>query len=139
MMKSRRVHLSALLVAILFVVAPGPRISAHQNWRLVFFGDSLSDAGNHFIAFHEISRRPFEPVPREVQEGHRHPRVDDRCARDDSRRQAVLPGTGKEHERVAGGETARQRRGELVGIFSDACARSQGGPIVKEDTHARPC
>ncbi len=63
MMKSRRVHLSALLVAILFVVAPGPRIAAHQNWRLVFFGDSLSDSGNHFIAFHEISLRPFEPIP----------------------------------------------------------------------------
>lgn len=63
MMKSRRVHLSALLVAILFVVAPGPRIAAHQDWRLVFFGDSLSDSGNHFIAFHEISQLPFEPVP----------------------------------------------------------------------------
>ena len=63
MMKSRRVHLSALLVAILFVVAPGPRIAAHQPWRLFFFGDSLSDSGNHFIAFREISHRPFEPVP----------------------------------------------------------------------------
>jgi outer membrane lipase/esterase len=29
----------------------------------VFFGDSLSDPGNHFIAFHEISTRPFAPVP----------------------------------------------------------------------------
>jgi outer membrane lipase/esterase len=63
MMKSRRVHLSALLVAILFVVTPGPRIAAHQNWLLIFFGDSLSDSGNHFIAFHEISQRPFEPIP----------------------------------------------------------------------------
>ena len=63
MMKSHRVHLSALLVAILFLASSAPRISAHQNWRLFFFGDSLSDSGNHFIAFREISQRPFEPIP----------------------------------------------------------------------------
>ena len=62
-MKSRRVHLSASLVAILFLASSAPKISAHQNWRLFFFGDSLSDSGNHFIAFREISQRPFEPIP----------------------------------------------------------------------------
>ena len=62
-MNSRRVHLSALLVALLFLLSPAPRISAHQNLRVFFFGDSLSDSGNYFIAFREISQRPFEPVP----------------------------------------------------------------------------
>ncbi len=62
-MNSRRVHLSALLVALLFLLSPAPRISAHQNLRVFFFGDSLSDSGNYFIAFREISQRPFEPIP----------------------------------------------------------------------------
>jgi phospholipase/lecithinase/hemolysin len=30
---------------------------------VVVFGDSLSDPGNHFIAFGESAKRPFEPVP----------------------------------------------------------------------------
>ena len=61
-MKSR-VYQSALLVALLFLVSPAPRMSAHQNLRVFFFGDSLSDSGNHFIAFREIAQRPFVPVP----------------------------------------------------------------------------
>ena len=62
-MKSRRVHLSALVVALLLVVSPASTMSAHQNLRVFFFGDSLSDPGNHFIAFKEIALRPFGPVP----------------------------------------------------------------------------
>ena len=62
-MKSRRMHQSALLLALLLIVSPAPGMSAHQTLRVFFFGDSLSDSGNHFIAFREISRRPFEPVP----------------------------------------------------------------------------
>jgi phospholipase/lecithinase/hemolysin len=30
---------------------------------VVVFGDSLSDSGNHFIAFGETATQPFEPVP----------------------------------------------------------------------------
>jgi phospholipase/lecithinase/hemolysin len=64
-MKSRRVHQSALLSALLLLifVSPAPSMSAHQNLRVFFFGDSLSDSGNHFIAFREIAQRPFVPVP----------------------------------------------------------------------------
>lgn len=56
----RRVALAAALV-VLF--SPAPRLSATHSLRLVFFGDSLSDAGNHFIAFRDVSTRPFELVP----------------------------------------------------------------------------
>ncbi len=31
--------------------------------QLVIFGDSLSDPGNHFIAFGAISQQPFAPIP----------------------------------------------------------------------------
>jgi phospholipase/lecithinase/hemolysin len=36
---------------------------AREVPEVVVFGDSLSDPGNHFIAFGESARRPFEPVP----------------------------------------------------------------------------
>jgi outer membrane lipase/esterase len=54
--------LAALLVllAVQSLASPAP---AHEKQRVVFFGDSLTDPGNHFIAFHEVSMRPFEPVP----------------------------------------------------------------------------
>jgi phospholipase/lecithinase/hemolysin len=29
----------------------------------VFFGDSLTDPGNHYIAFGEVTRPPYQPVP----------------------------------------------------------------------------
>src|SRR3989442_10620137 len=51
-----------VLIAVLsFAFAP----SAHAgNFpRLVIFGDSLSDAGNHFIAFGTTSLAPFMPIP----------------------------------------------------------------------------
>lgn len=45
------------------LVSPVAELSATHSLRLVFFGDSLSDSGNHFLAFHEVSTRPFEMVP----------------------------------------------------------------------------
>jgi outer membrane lipase/esterase len=55
------VQLAALLLLALGWLAPSAR--AHEPQRLVFFGDSLSDPGNHFVAFREVSLPPFEPVP----------------------------------------------------------------------------
>jgi phospholipase/lecithinase/hemolysin len=37
--------------------------SDHSRTRFVVFGDSLSDPGNYFTAFHEVSLRPFAPIP----------------------------------------------------------------------------
>jgi outer membrane lipase/esterase len=53
----------ALAAAVFMLVSPAPELSATHSLRLVFFGDSLSDSGNHFIAFRDISTRPFELVP----------------------------------------------------------------------------
>ena len=39
------------------------RCGSRPHTRVVVFGDSLSDPGNYFAAFHEISQRPFAPVP----------------------------------------------------------------------------
>jgi outer membrane lipase/esterase len=51
------------LLALLVLQSLAPLAAAHDAQRLVFFGDSLTDPGNHFIAFREVSTRPFEPVP----------------------------------------------------------------------------
>lgn len=53
----------AAAVALLALVGAAPQLSAMPSLRLFFFGDSLSDSGNHFIAFHDVSVRPFEMVP----------------------------------------------------------------------------
>ena len=51
------VALSALSLSL------APCASAQQISRIFFFGDSLSDAGNHFIATHTSSRQPFSLDP----------------------------------------------------------------------------
>jgi outer membrane lipase/esterase len=51
------------LVGLLLIQSLAPAAYAHDRERLVFFGDSLTDPGNHFIAYREVSTRPFEPVP----------------------------------------------------------------------------
>lgn len=53
-----------LLVVFALVLSPlAPAAFAEDFGRLVIFGDSLSDAGNHFIAFGTTSRQPFDPIP----------------------------------------------------------------------------
>lgn len=62
-MNPRLVRGLAALLVLVVVQSVAPRAAAHESQRIVFFGDSLSDPGNHFIAFRQISTRPFEPVP----------------------------------------------------------------------------
>lgn len=53
-------------IPVLFVLLSlllAPAAIAGDFSKLVIFGDSLSDPGNHFIAFGTSSRRPFEPIP----------------------------------------------------------------------------
>jgi len=50
-----------LLVVLSFTCAPSAY--AGDFPRLVIFGDSLSDAGNHYIAFGTTSLAPFMPIP----------------------------------------------------------------------------
>ena len=52
-----------LLLILLASLVPAPAAFAGDVARLVFFGDSLSDPGNYFIAFGTVSRPPFEPIP----------------------------------------------------------------------------
>ena len=55
----RRVLILLALASIVFA----PAAFAGDIAKLVFFGDSLSDPGNYFIAFGTVSRAPFEPIP----------------------------------------------------------------------------
>ena len=54
-----RVLILLALVSLVFA----PTAFAGDVGGLVFFGDSLSDPGNYFIAFGTVSRAPFEPIP----------------------------------------------------------------------------
>ena len=51
----------ALLLLALSALPAAAR--ADESRHLVFFGDSLTDPGNHYIAFGQVSRPPYQPVP----------------------------------------------------------------------------
>src|SRR5579885_2601056 len=55
-----RKRMLAVLFAIAISVAP---VSAQKIEHIIFFGDSLSDAGNHFIATHQVTKVPFALAP----------------------------------------------------------------------------
>jgi phospholipase/lecithinase/hemolysin len=61
----RRVLVLLALAALVFAPAAvlAPAAFAGDISRLVFFGDSLSDPGNYFVAFGTVARPPFEPIP----------------------------------------------------------------------------
>lgn len=53
-------------ISVLFIFCYGVLVSsafAQGFNRIVIFGDSLSDPGNHFILFGTSSRQPFAPIP----------------------------------------------------------------------------
>jgi phospholipase/lecithinase/hemolysin len=57
---------SAFVVAVAFWVvflASVPAALAESFDRMVIFGDSLSDPGNHYVAFGMTSQAPFVPLP----------------------------------------------------------------------------
>lgn len=57
-------RLLSLILATAFMTLPAfPVRAAHEPNRLVVFGDSLSDPGNFFVAFGEVSQAPFAPIP----------------------------------------------------------------------------
>lgn len=57
------VRRAALACAVFALLGSASELSATHSLRLFYFGDSLSDSGNHFIAFHDVSTRPFELIP----------------------------------------------------------------------------
>ena len=60
LLRSRASLLIAGWLAVALAASPA---TGQAPERLVVFGDSLSDPGNHFIAFGQTSRAPFGPIP----------------------------------------------------------------------------
>src|SRR5215831_8143571 len=61
----KRMTIWAPLTTVLCLLALGAlpaAARADESRGLVFFGDSLTDPGNHYIAFGEVSRPPYQPV-----------------------------------------------------------------------------
>ncbi|HVN47166.1 MAG TPA: SGNH/GDSL hydrolase family protein [Steroidobacteraceae bacterium] len=54
-----------LTLALCLLVLGGGAATAWADGSrgFVFFGDSLTDAGNHYIAFGQVTRAPYQPVP----------------------------------------------------------------------------
>jgi phospholipase/lecithinase/hemolysin len=62
----KRLTIYAQLTVALCLLALGAlpaAARADESRGLVFFGDSLTDAGNHYIAFGQVTRPPYQPVP----------------------------------------------------------------------------
>lgn len=54
---------AATLLAGLMLALNATAVLADGPSRVVVFGDSLSDAGNHYLYFGESATEPFEPIP----------------------------------------------------------------------------
>src|SRR3974390_1017112 len=53
-----------LTVALCLAVSTAPVAAlAGESRGFILFGDSLSDPGNHYLAFGQVTRAPFAPVP----------------------------------------------------------------------------
>jgi phospholipase/lecithinase/hemolysin len=63
MRRYRLVQTLAVVVALLAAIGPAGTAAAESVEQLIVFGDSISDSGNHFIAFKQVSTRPFVPEP----------------------------------------------------------------------------
>jgi len=53
----------AFALCLLILGASMATARADESRGLVFFGDSLTDPGNHYIAFAQVTRPPYPPVP----------------------------------------------------------------------------
>ena len=63
-MKRMMITARATVALCLLVLSLAPAAAhAYEPKGFVFFGDSLSDPGNHYTAFGEVSRPPYQPVP----------------------------------------------------------------------------
>jgi phospholipase/lecithinase/hemolysin len=62
-MSTRTLCRSLSLTALLLWAAALPALADINNNRFVVFGDSLSDAGNYYYFYGQVSQQPFAPVP----------------------------------------------------------------------------
>jgi phospholipase/lecithinase/hemolysin len=65
-------HRLALKALTLLMVASTPVYADVADNRFVVFGDSLSDAGNHYFFYGQVSEAPFAPIPDAPYDEHGH-------------------------------------------------------------------
>ena len=62
-MKMIMIYARLTVALCLLVLSASPAAARADEVRgFVFFGDSLSDPGNHYLAFGQVSRPPYQPV-----------------------------------------------------------------------------
>ena len=62
-MKVPRYARPTVALCLLILSALSAAVRADESRGFVFFGDSLTDSGNHYIAFGQVTRPPYQPVP----------------------------------------------------------------------------
>jgi phospholipase/lecithinase/hemolysin len=63
-MKRMTIYAQLTVALCLLVLGAWPAAArADESRGFVFFGDSLTDPGNHYIAFGEVTVPPYQPVP----------------------------------------------------------------------------
>jgi phospholipase/lecithinase/hemolysin len=63
-MKRLTMYAQLTVALCLLVLGAWPAAARADDSRgFVFFGDSLTDPGNHYIAFGQVTRPPYQPVP----------------------------------------------------------------------------
>ena len=111
------------LTALMFVLtlSSAPAWAEDEHNRLVFFGDSLSDPGNYYLAFGQVSQAPFAPIPDapyDIGGGHHY--TDGRTWAEQLAAQLDTPFSGRPGAGQPGG--VHQLRGR-----SGPCARERTG------------
>ena len=62
-MKVPRYARPTIALCLLILSALSAAVRADESRGFVLFGDSLTDPGNHYIAFGQVARPPYQPVP----------------------------------------------------------------------------
>ena len=62
MMNTSKAPVATLLAGLVLAFSATAAVADGPS-RVVVFGDSLSDAGNHYLYFGESATQPFEPIP----------------------------------------------------------------------------
>ena len=82
-----------------------------------------------------LDRRPFHPMPGEVQRAHGHAAIDDTGAGDGTGRKPIAPRRREEREGVAGRRRRGHGAGQAMHVFADARPLPKRGPIVEQNAH----
>jgi phospholipase/lecithinase/hemolysin len=123
-MKPMKIYARLTVALCLLIVSGLPAAAwADEARGFVFFGDSLTDPGNHYIAFGEVTVPPYQPVPIDPYAIGRHHFSNGPTWAEDMTEELDTPLSGKPALRVPGVFTnyavGRARARPAAPVFPD--------------------